>query len=66
MECEGEPGLERRRGKEDGSSEGPSKLKELVYMNREMKNALNGIRFTHQLLESTAISDDQKLVLGTK
>ncbi|XP_031371793.1 phytochrome E-like [Punica granatum] len=30
-----------------------------------MKNALNGIRFTHQLLEGTAISDDQKQVLET-
>lgn len=44
---------------------GSPKLKELAYINREMKNALNGIRFTHQLLENTAISDDQKQVLKT-
>lgn len=41
------------------------KLKELAYVRREMKNALNGIRFTHKLLENTAISDNQKQVLNT-
>ncbi|KAK9267397.1 hypothetical protein L1049_009822 [Liquidambar formosana] len=42
-----------------------SKLKELAYIRQEMKNPLNGIRFTHELLETTAISDDQKQVLET-
>lgn len=41
------------------------KLKELAYVRREMKNALNGIRFTHKLLETTAISENQKQVLDT-
>lgn len=42
-----------------------SKLKELAYIMQEMKNPLNGIRFTHQLLEDSAISDDQKKFLET-
>ncbi|KAM1045541.1 hypothetical protein EV1_036125 [Malus domestica] len=42
-----------------------SKLKELAYMRQEMKNALNGIQFTHRLLESTTISEYQKQFLDT-
>lgn len=42
---------------------GFSKLKELAYIRQEMKNPLNGIRFTHKLLESTAISENQKQFL---
>ncbi|XP_048323670.2 phytochrome E isoform X3 [Ziziphus jujuba] len=42
-----------------------SKLKELTYIRQEMKNPLNGIRFTHKLLENTAISDNQKQFLDT-
>ena len=30
-----------------------------------MKNPLNGIRFIHKLLESTAMSEDQKQFLET-
>ncbi|KAF3449856.1 hypothetical protein FNV43_RR05935 [Rhamnella rubrinervis] len=41
------------------------KLKELTYIRQEMKNPLNGIRFTHKLLENTAISDNQKQFLDT-
>ncbi|XWS12423.1 hypothetical protein CRYUN_Cryun37aG0088000 [Craigia yunnanensis] len=41
------------------------KLKQLVYMQQEMKNPLNGIRFTHKLLETTAISENQKQILET-
>ncbi|XP_050231297.1 phytochrome E isoform X2 [Mercurialis annua] len=41
------------------------KLKELAYIRQEMKNPLNGIRFTHQLLEDTATSENQKQVLET-
>ncbi|KAK8618543.1 hypothetical protein V6N13_132532 [Hibiscus sabdariffa] len=41
------------------------KLKHLVYMRHEMKNPLNGIRFTHKLLETTAISEKQKQFLET-
>ncbi|GMI77724.1 phytochrome E [Hibiscus trionum] len=41
------------------------KLKHLVYMRQEMKNPLNGIRFTHKLLETTAISEKQKQFLET-
>ncbi|KAM6575850.1 hypothetical protein CsatA_024177 [Cannabis sativa] len=40
-----------------------SKLKELAYLRQEMKNPLNGIRFTHKLLESTGISEHQKQFL---
>ncbi|KAL9687189.1 hypothetical protein QQ045_031587 [Rhodiola kirilowii] len=42
-----------------------TKLKELAYIRQEMRNSLNGIRFTHKLLESTATSDDQKKILMT-
>ncbi|KAK6154876.1 hypothetical protein DH2020_009124 [Rehmannia glutinosa] len=42
-----------------------SKLKELAYIRQEMKNPLYGIRFTHQLLERSAITDDQKQFLET-
>ncbi|CAK9139296.1 unnamed protein product [Ilex paraguariensis] len=42
-----------------------SKLKELAYIRQEMKNPLNGIRFTHKLLERTSISEDQKHYLET-
>ncbi|KAK4742751.1 hypothetical protein SAY87_000752 [Trapa incisa] len=62
LEAGGGSGLGRQ---EEDSLVESSKLKELAYINRELKNALNGIRFTHQLLESTAISDDQKQVLKT-
>lgn len=44
-------------------NEQPSKLKELAYIRQEMKNPLNGIRFTHQLLESLVTSDDQRQFL---
>ncbi|KAL5577130.1 hypothetical protein UlMin_018829 [Ulmus minor] len=40
-----------------------SALKELAYIRQEMKNPLNGIRFTHKLLENTAISESQKQFL---
>ncbi|XVF25532.1 hypothetical protein REPUB_Repub13aG0220500 [Reevesia pubescens] len=42
-----------------------TKLKRLVYMQQEMKNPLNGIRFTHKLLETTAVSENQKQFLET-
>lgn len=42
-----------------------SKLKELAYIHQEMKTAFNGIRFTHQLLERTVVSENQKQVLET-
>lgn len=41
------------------------KLKELAYIRQEMKNPLNGIRFTHKLLEDTAVSEHQKQFLET-
>ncbi|KAE8671814.1 Phytochrome E [Hibiscus syriacus] len=40
------------------------KLKHVVYV-QEMKNPLNGIKFTHKLLETTAISEKQKQFLET-
>ena len=39
--------------------------KELAYILQEMKNPLNGIRFTHKLLEDTAVSENQKQFLDT-
>lgn len=42
-----------------------SKLKELAYIRQEIINPLNGIRFTHKLLENTPISDYQKQFLDT-
>lgn len=42
-----------------------ARLKELAYIRQEMKNPLNGIQFSHKLLESTGISDNQKQFLDT-
>ncbi|KAL8045658.1 hypothetical protein ABFX02_08G129200 [Erythranthe guttata] len=42
-----------------------SKLKELAYIRQEMRNPINGIRFTHQLMEDSAVSDFQKQFLET-
>ncbi|KAL7142527.1 hypothetical protein ABFS83_08G129500 [Erythranthe nasuta] len=42
-----------------------SKLKELAYIRQEMRNPLNGIRFTHQLMEDSAVSEFQKQFLET-
>ncbi|CAA3029457.1 phytochrome e [Olea europaea subsp. europaea] len=56
----------QRRSIEDEQEEGHlSKLKELTYIMQEMKNPLNGIRFTHQLLEGSDISENQKQFLQT-
>lgn len=41
------------------------KSKELAYIRQEMKNPLNGIRFTHSLLKTTAVSEHQKQFLDT-
>ncbi|CAH9141515.1 unnamed protein product [Cuscuta epithymum] len=49
----------------DDDRECVSKLKEFAYIRQQMKNPLNGIRFTHKLLEGTATSDDQKQYLET-
>ncbi|KAL5990035.1 hypothetical protein ACLOJK_010931 [Asimina triloba] len=42
-----------------------SRLKELAYIRQEMKNPLNGIRFTHELLEISGVSAEQRQVLDT-
>ncbi|XP_019178187.1 PREDICTED: phytochrome E isoform X1 [Ipomoea nil] len=42
-----------------------STLKEFAYIQQQMKNPLNGIRFTHKLLEGTVTSDHQKQFLET-
>lgn len=58
--------IKQRRSIEDEQEEGHlSKLKELTYIMQEMKNPLNGIRFTHQLLEGSDISENQKQFLQT-
>ncbi|KAK9064348.1 hypothetical protein SSX86_015730 [Deinandra increscens subsp. villosa] len=38
---------------------------DLGYIKQEIKNPLNGLRFTHKLLENSGISDDQKQYLKT-
>lgn len=52
-------------GNKQENGESLPKLKELAYIRQEMKNPLNGIRFIHKLLESTATSEDQKQFLET-
>ncbi|XP_014499671.1 phytochrome E isoform X2 [Vigna radiata var. radiata] len=42
-----------------------SESEELAYILQEMKKPLNGIRFTHKLLESTTVSENQKQFLDT-
>ncbi|KAL4202409.1 hypothetical protein AMTRI_Chr02g220870 [Amborella trichopoda] len=42
-----------------------ARMKELAYICQEMKNPLNGIRFTNKLLESTELSDHQKQFIET-
>ena len=60
------PGLHQpTEGHKQEDKEFLTKLKQLVYMRQEMKNPLNGIRFTHKLLETTAISEKQKQFLET-
>ncbi|KAK7304713.1 hypothetical protein VNO77_42599 [Canavalia gladiata] len=51
---------QRPRGRES-----ISESKELAYILQEMKNPLNGIRFTHKLLENTTVSENQKQFLDT-
>ncbi|KAJ8545359.1 hypothetical protein K7X08_017942 [Anisodus acutangulus] len=47
------------------NKESLSKLQEYAYIRRQMKNPLNGIQFTHKLLEATCVSDNQKQLLET-
>ncbi|PON64947.1 Phytochrome [Parasponia andersonii] len=42
-----------------------SRMKELAYICQELKNPLNGIRFTNSLLEATELTEDQKQFLET-
>lgn len=42
-----------------------ARMKELAYICQEIKNPLNGIRFTNSLLEATDLTDDQKQFLET-
>ncbi|PHT48684.1 Phytochrome B [Capsicum baccatum] len=41
-------------------------MKELAYLCREIKNPLNGIRFTNSLLEATDLTENQKQFLETR
>ncbi|KAL3833587.1 hypothetical protein ACJIZ3_008323 [Penstemon smallii] len=50
---------------EEDMDEPPLKVKELAYIKQEMRNPLNGIRFTHQLLEGSTVTEDQKQFLET-
>ncbi|KAI4295377.1 hypothetical protein L6164_035429 [Bauhinia variegata] len=52
-------------GHESKSRNRSSEFKQLAYILQEMKNPLNGIRFTHKLLENTAVSESQKQFLET-
>ncbi|KAJ8549386.1 hypothetical protein K7X08_033093 [Anisodus acutangulus] len=47
------------------NKESHSKYKEYAYVRQQMKNPLNGIQFTHKLLEATCVSDNQKQLLET-
>ncbi|XP_075106270.1 phytochrome E-like isoform X1 [Nicotiana tabacum] len=47
------------------NKESLSKIKEFSYIRQQMKNPLNGIQFTHKLLEATCVSDNQKQLLET-
>lgn len=47
------------------NKESLSKNKEFSYIRQQMKNPLNGIQFTHKLLEATCVSDNQKQLLET-
>uniref|UniRef100_I1PAN5 Phytochrome n=1 Tax=Oryza glaberrima TaxID=4538 RepID=I1PAN5_ORYGL len=42
-----------------------ARMKELAYIYQEIKNPLNGIRFTNSLLEMTDLKDDQRQFLAT-
>uniref|UniRef100_A0A0D3FHM4 Phytochrome n=1 Tax=Oryza barthii TaxID=65489 RepID=A0A0D3FHM4_9ORYZ len=42
-----------------------ARMKELAYIYQEIKNPLNGIRFTNSLLEMTDLKDDQRQFLET-
>ncbi|KAF5197820.1 Phytochrome [Thalictrum thalictroides] len=42
-----------------------ARVKELAYIRQEMKNPLNGILFTHKLMEANSVSVDQKHYLQT-
>ncbi|KAL7591632.1 hypothetical protein Lser_V15G32620 [Lactuca serriola] len=55
------------RLKGDGEDDGEFVLKRdnLAYIKQEIKNPLNGLRFTHELLENSGLSDDQKQYLET-
>ncbi|CAH1448738.1 unnamed protein product [Lactuca virosa] len=50
-----------------GEDEGEFVLKRdnLAYIKQEIKNPLNGLQFTHKLLENSGVSDDQKQYLET-
>ncbi|KAM0071998.1 putative PAS domain, phytochrome, GAF domain, histidine kinase/HSP90-like ATPase [Helianthus debilis subsp. tardiflorus] len=52
---------------EDGKNEQESVFKrdDLAYIKREIKNPLNGLLFTRELLQKSAISDNQKQYLET-
>lgn len=42
-----------------------SKFKELAYVRQELRNPLSGIRFIHELLETTSTTENQKQFLET-
>lgn len=48
-----------------GDREGILQHKELSFLKHEMKNPLNGLRFTHELLVNSGITENQKLFLDT-
>ncbi|KAL5772051.1 hypothetical protein ACOSQ2_011975 [Xanthoceras sorbifolium] len=59
------PSMQLASGHRQEDKEIFSKLEELAYIRQEVKNPLNGIRFIHKLLETTAISENQKQLLET-
>ncbi|VFQ60291.1 unnamed protein product [Cuscuta campestris] len=55
--------ISTRRDAENDDRECAMSLKEFTYIRQQMKNPLNGIRFTHKLLVDTVTSDVQKQYL---
>ncbi|KAI3495546.1 hypothetical protein L1887_37889 [Cichorium endivia] len=53
------------KGRDKDEGEIVLKRDNLAYIKQEIKNPLNGLRFTHKLLENSGVSDDQKQYLET-
>nr|WFD60857.1 phytochrome B [Brandisia hancei] len=59
------PELKQDSGVESQMESCVSKMKELAYVAQQIKNPLNGIRFTNSILEATNLTEDQRQLLDT-